>query len=85
MPSSSRVVTAIALIFATVACASFSATTIAQPFAPKCTGGELAAGTGKNLEITGPCKVSGTVPNGEYNYGNINIYDGGSLTFADAK
>lgn len=41
----------------------------------------LLPGNGDDLEITGPC----TVAAGTYNYGNVNIYNGGSLTFADAE
>ena len=41
----------------------------------------LLPGNGDDLEVTGPC----TVAAGTYNYGNVNIYNGGSLTFADAE
>lgn len=40
----------------------------------------LPAGSGEDLEVVGPC----TVGAGTYHYGNVNVYDGGSLTFADA-
>ena len=45
-----------------------------------CTGGPLAPGRGGDLEVTGPCSVSG----GTYQYRNVNIYGGGALTFSDA-
>ena len=45
-----------------------------------CVNGVLSPGAGEDLEVTGPC----TVNEGQtYNYGNVNIYNGGSLTFAD--
>ncbi|MCC7325458.1 MAG: G8 domain-containing protein [Burkholderiales bacterium] len=40
----------------------------------------LRPGTGKDLEVTGVCKV----PAGTYNYGDVNIFAGGSLQFDDA-
>ena len=40
----------------------------------------LPPGNGEDLEVTGPC----TVGAGAYHYGNVNIYNGGSLTFEDA-
>ena len=46
-----------------------------------CQGTILGPGTGKDLEIT----VATCVPGGTYNYGNVNIYNGGSLTFEDAN
>ncbi|MCL4244767.1 MAG: pentapeptide repeat-containing protein, partial [Candidatus Dadabacteria bacterium] len=49
-----------------------------------CTTGAIAAGTGEDLDVTGPCTVDGMVPNGVYHYRNVHIYDGGSLTFNDA-
>src|SRR5579875_2853894 len=45
-----------------------------------CAGGPLGPGTGGDLEVTGPC----TVAAGTYQYRNVNIYAGGSLTFSDA-
>jgi len=45
-----------------------------------CTGGPLAHGNGGDLEVTGSC----TVAAGTYQYRNVNIYGGGSLTFSDA-
>ena len=45
-----------------------------------CTMGAIAAGSGEDLEVTGPC----TVGVGIYQYRNVNIYSGGSLTFDDA-
>jgi len=45
-----------------------------------CSGGNLAAGSGEDLLVTGPC----TVAAGTYRYGNVNVYGGGSLTFQDA-
>jgi len=45
-----------------------------------CTTGAIAPGTGEDLEVTGPC----TVGAGTYQYRNVNIYGGGSLTFEDA-
>jgi hypothetical protein len=42
--------------------------------------GNLLAGTGDNITINQPCKVGA----GTYNYGFVNIYGGGSLTFTDA-
>ncbi len=47
---------------------------------PTCTGGPLEPGNGGDLEVTGPC----TVGAGTYEYRNVNIYGGGSLTFSDA-
>jgi hypothetical protein len=47
---------------------------------PSCTGGPLAPGNGGDLEVTGPCSVLA----GSYQYRNVNIYGGGSLTFSDA-
>jgi hypothetical protein len=45
-----------------------------------CVNGVLEVGAGGDLEVTGPC----TVNEGQtYNYGNVNIFKGGSLTFAD--
>jgi|GEM_PF-392799 len=44
-----------------------------------CMAGAIAAGTGEDLEVTGPC----TVGAGTYQYRKVNIYDGGSLTFDD--
>ncbi|MEW6145796.1 MAG: pentapeptide repeat-containing protein [Thermodesulfobacteriota bacterium] len=45
-----------------------------------CTTGAIAAGTGEDLDVTGPC----TVGAGTYHYRNVHIYNGGSLTFEDA-
>ncbi len=45
-----------------------------------CTTGAIAAGTGEDLDVTGPC----TVGAGTYHYRNVHIYNGGSLTFDDA-
>jgi len=45
-----------------------------------CTMGAIATGNGDDLEVTGPC----TVGAGIYQYRNVNIYGGGSLTFDDA-
>jgi hypothetical protein len=45
-----------------------------------CTTGAIAPGTGEDLEVTGAC----TVGAGTYHYRNVNIYNGGSLTFDDA-
>ena len=42
--------------------------------------GAIAPGTGEDLVVTGPC----TVGAGTYQYRNVNIYGGGSLTFDDA-
>jgi len=40
----------------------------------------LGPGSGEDLEVTGPC----TVAEGQtYHYGNVNIYNGGSLKFVD--
>src|SRR3982750_4346202 len=47
---------------------------------PTCTGGPLAPGNGGDLEVIGPCTVAG----GTYQYRNVNIYSGVSLTFSDA-
>jgi hypothetical protein len=42
---------------------------------------QLPPGSGEDLEVTGgTC----TVPAGTYNYGNVNIYNGGTLFFQDA-
>ncbi len=41
----------------------------------------LKPGTGKDLYVTGNC----VVPAGTFQYGEVNIYDGGTLTFTDAK
>jgi hypothetical protein len=49
-----------------------------------CTTGAIAAGTGEDLDVTGPCTVDGMVTNGVYHYRNVHIYNGGSLTFNDA-
>ncbi|MGA9720137.1 MAG: chitobiase/beta-hexosaminidase C-terminal domain-containing protein [Acidobacteriaceae bacterium] len=39
-----------------------------------------------DLDIHGlSCTVDGSAPEGTYHYRNVNIYGGGSLTFADAK
>ena len=46
----------------------------------ECNKGALPTGTGGDLEIVGPC----TVGAGTYQFGQVNIYGGGSLTFADA-
>ena len=51
-----------------------------QIFGASCTNGNLPPGDGSDLEVTGPC----TVPAGIYHYGNVNIYNGGVLTFQDA-
>src|SRR5262245_17239494 len=40
----------------------------------------LPAGTGEDIEITTPVAVCA----GTYHYRNVNVYGGGSLTFADA-
>ena len=45
-----------------------------------CAGGAIAMGTGEDLEVTGAC----TVGAGTYQYRNVNIHSGGSLTFDDA-
>jgi hypothetical protein len=60
---------------------------LARDAAPdKCRGGDtLKAGTGKDLLVTGECKVDGKVKDGLYKYGEINIYSGGKLIFADAS
>ena len=42
--------------------------------------GAIGAGNGEDLEVTAAC----TVPAGTYHYRNVNIYNGGSLTFEDA-
>jgi len=42
----------------------------------------LPPGTGDDLEVTGPCTVAASST--PYNYGNVNVYGGGSLTFSDA-
>lgn len=47
----------------------------------RCTGGPLPRGNGHDLEVTGAC----TADAGIYQFGNVNIYGGGSLTFSDAK
>jgi hypothetical protein len=44
---------------------------------------QLAAGSGQDLVVTGPCIVTGSVET--YHYGQVNIYDSGSLQFSDAK
>ena len=44
-----------------------------------CTSGDIANGTGDDLEVTGDC----TVAAGTYHYNNVNIHSGGSLTFKD--
>lgn len=53
----------------------------------RCSGGILPAGnTDTDLEIVGTtCLVDGSVANGTYVYRNVNIWGGGSLSFADAK
>lgn len=40
----------------------------------------LPAGSGEDLEVVGACSVGA----GTYHYGNVNVYGGGVLTFADA-
>ncbi len=40
----------------------------------------LPAGSGEDLEVTGPCVVGP----GTYHYDNVNVYDGGTLRFTDA-
>src|SRR5262245_9758415 len=42
-------------------------------------GTALPPGAGEDLEVTSPY----TVCAGTYHYGNVNVYAGGSLTFAD--
>lgn len=54
-------------------------------FADDCPGGVLPAGTGQDIVISTPCSVKGDVSNGKYSYGNVNIINGGTLTFSDAK
>ena len=51
---------------------------------PACSTGRLPAGDGGDLDITGgTCYVDYT--NSPYKYGNVNIYDGGELCFADDR
>ncbi len=45
-----------------------------------CNGSNLEAGNGEDLEVTGICMVGA----GTYNYGYVNIYNGGELIFDDA-
>jgi len=45
-----------------------------------CTTGAIAPGSGEDLHVTGAC----TVGAGTYQYRNVNIFNGGSLTFDDA-
>ncbi len=52
--------------------------TVCPPM-PSVTPTPLPPGGGEALEVTGPC----TVAAGTYHYGDVNIYGGGSLTFAD--
>lgn len=46
-----------------------------------CSGGALPPGSGEDLEVTGMC----TAGPGTYQYHNVNVYNGGSLVFMDAK
>lgn len=57
------------------------------PAVEHCDTGILPAGSvDTDLEINGTsCTVNGTVNGGQYVYRNVNIWGGGSLTFADAK
>jgi len=48
--------------------------------AVECTGGALDPGSGEDLLVTGKCTV---VEGQTYHYGNVNIYNGGSLKFDD--
>src|SRR5436190_18699950 len=75
-----------ALIVA-VALATISAGAFARDAADgKCREGDtLKAGDGKDLAVIGTCKVDGTVKDGLYNYGEINIYGKGKLIFSDAR
>jgi len=49
-----------------------------------CPNGILPAGNGNDIVINKGCAADGSVPNGLYQYGNINIVANGSLSFADA-
>lgn len=57
------------------------------PAIEHCDTGVLPAGSvNTNLEINGTsCTVDGSVNGGQYVYRNVNIWGGGTLTFADAK
>ena len=50
-----------------------------------CPMGILPPGTGQDIVVNVPCAVDGSAPNGLYQYGNINIISGGTLTFDDVK
>jgi hypothetical protein len=52
-----------------------------SPTVTTCSGGALAPGSGEDLEVTAMC----TVGAGTYQYHNVNVYNGGTLAFADAK
>lgn len=45
-----------------------------------CRSGVIPPGTGEALEVVGACQV----PAGTYRFSQVNIFNGGSLTFADA-
>ncbi len=45
-----------------------------------CNNESLSDGLGAVLEVTGPCQVAA----GTYNFGNVNIFNGGSLIFSDS-
>lgn len=55
-------------------------TSSAQDAGGFCPGGRLQPGNGEDITVDIPCEVG----NGNYNYGNINIVNGGSLDFTDS-
>ena len=52
-----------------------------QPTCPENGNNILQPGNGENLDVTGMCMVGA----GTYNYGFVNIYNGGELIFDDAN
>ena len=65
-------------VHALIAAATFLS--IPQLQAATCSSGDLPAGGGEDLVVSGTC----TVPAGVYHYGNVNIIGGGTLEFGDA-
>jgi hypothetical protein len=57
---------------------------LARAQSDPCPNGILLAGNGGDIVIAKACAADGSVPNGLYQYGNINIIADGSLSFADA-
>src|SRR5438477_7158885 len=51
-----------------------------------CPSGKLPAGSGKNIVLSKPCRVTGSASGNpqKYQYGTVNILKGGTLEFDDA-